>query len=120
MRQTEVLQETRMMRFREAYGGWQKSNLTQVEAAKLSGVCERTFRRYINRYEEKGLEGLFDKRLKQTSHRRAPLDEVLAVTELYSKCHMGWNVKLFHSWYRRDGGSRSYTWVKNRLQEKVW
>lgn len=31
---------------------------------------------------------------------------------------MGWNVKHFHSRYRRDGGSRSYTWVKNRLQEK--
>ena len=86
---TEVLQEIRMMRFREAYGGWQKSNLTQVEAAKLLGVCERTFRRYINRYEEKGLVGLFDKRLKQASHRRAPLDEVLAVAELYSKRHMG-------------------------------
>ncbi len=118
MRQTEVLQEVRIMRFKEAYGGWQKSNLTQIEAARLLGVCERTFRRYINRYEEKGLEGLFDKRLKQASHRRAPLDEVLAVTELYSTRHMGWNVKHFHSWYRRDGGSRSYTWVKNRLQEK--
>ena len=118
MRQTEVLQEIRMMRFREAYGGWQKSNLTQVEAAKLLGVCERTFRRYINRYEEKGLVGLFDKRLKQASHRRAPLDEVLTVAELYNKRHIGWNVKHFHSRYRRDGGSRSYTWVKNRLQEK--
>ena len=56
---TEVLQEIRIMRFRETYGGWQKSNLTQVEAANLLGVCERTFRRYINRYEEKGLEGPF-------------------------------------------------------------
>ena len=27
-------------------------------------------------------------------------------------------MKYFHSWYRRDDGSRSYTWVKNRLQEK--
>jgi len=49
------------MRFEEAYGGWRNSNLTQLEAAKLLGVCERTFRRYINRYDEKGLEGLFDK-----------------------------------------------------------
>ncbi len=29
----------------------------------------------------------------------------------------GWNVKHFHSWYKRDGGTRSYTWVKTRLQE---
>ncbi len=118
MRRTEVLQEIRIMRFNEAYGGWQKGSLTQTEAAQLLGVCERTFRRYINRYEDKGLEGLFDKRLNQASHRRAPLDEVLQVTELYSTQHRGWNVKHFYAWYQKDGGSRSYTWVKNCLQEK--
>jgi len=26
-------------------------------------------------------------------------------------------VKHFHAWYRRDGGGRSYTWVKSRLNE---
>ena len=31
---------------------------------------------------------------------------------------MGWNVKHFHSWYKQDGGRRSYTWVKNSLQSK--
>lgn len=108
------------MRFNEAYGGWEKGSLTQAEAAQLLGVCERTFRRYITRYEEKGLEGLFDKRLTQASHRRAPLDEVLHVTELYSTKHRGWNVKHFYNWYRKDGGSRSYTWVKNCLQKKIW
>lgn len=106
------------MRFHEAYGGWRKSHLTQTEAAQLLGVCERTFRRYIHRFEEKGLEGLFDKRLSQASHRRAPLDEVLHVTEMYSTRHSGWNVKHFYSWYKKDGGNRSYTWVKDRLQEK--
>lgn len=118
MRRTELLQEIRIMRFQEAYGGWKKSHLTQSEAAQLLGVCDRTFRRYINRYEEKGLEGLFDKRLSQASHRRAPLDEVLHVTEMYSKRHNGWNVKHFYSWYKQGGGTRSYTWVKDRLQEK--
>ena len=34
------------MRFKEAYGGWQERRLTQEEAARLLGVCERTFRRY--------------------------------------------------------------------------
>lgn len=118
MRRTELLQEIRIMRFQEAYGGWRKNYLTQNEAAQLLGVCERTFRRYINRYEEKGLEGLFDKRLSQASHRRAPLDEVLHVTEMYSTRHRGWNVKHFYNWYKRSGGVRSYTWVKDRLQEK--
>lgn len=26
-------------------------------------------------------------------------------------------MRHFHSWYRREGGVRSYSWVKNRLQE---
>jgi transposase len=105
------------MRFEEAYEGWRESRLTQGEAARLLGVCDRTFRRYINRYEEEGLEGLIDKRLDQISHRRAPVDEVLRMTEKYRSRHEGWNVKHFYAWYRRDGGLRSYTWVKSRLQE---
>ena len=64
------------MRFKEAYGGWQENRLTQEEAAMILGVSDRTFRRYIDRYEENGLDGLADKRLTQTSHRRAPVDEV--------------------------------------------
>jgi transposase len=79
MRRTQWLQETRKMRFEEAYRGWQARRLTQEEAARLLGVCERTFRRYVDRYEEAGLEGLIDKRLEQLSHRRAPVNEVLAL-----------------------------------------
>ena len=116
MRRTEWLQETRKMRFEEAYEGWQARRLTQEEAAKLLGVCERTFRRYLDRYEDEGLEGLIDRRLEQVSHRRAPVDEVMALTERYRSRHSGWNVKHFYAWYRREGGGRSYSWVKNTLQ----
>ncbi len=118
MRRTELLQEIRKMRFEEAYGVWTESRLSQEEAARMLGICARTFRRYIDRYEEGGLEGLLDKRLTQVSSRRAPLDEVLAVVDRYRTRHMGWNVKHFHAWYRRDGGQRSYTWVKNTLQSR--
>ncbi|MBW1710713.1 MAG: helix-turn-helix domain-containing protein [Deltaproteobacteria bacterium] len=55
MRRAELLQEIRVMRFEEAYYGWQERRLTQDEAACLPGVCARTFRRYISRYEEEGL-----------------------------------------------------------------
>lgn len=117
MKRTELLQEIRKMRFEEAYGGWQKGSLTQAEAASLLGVSDRTFRRYLSRYEDNGLDGLIDLRLEQVSHRKAPVDEVLRVTEQYRRRHGGWSAKHFYAWYQRDGGSRSYTWVKNRLQE---
>lgn len=116
MRRTQLLQEIRKMRFEEAYRGWTERRLRQEEAARLLGVCERTFRRYIDRYEEEGLDGLIDKRLNQVSHRRAPVDEVMALTDRYRRRHDGWNVKHFYGWYRREGGPRSYSWVKNTLQ----
>ncbi|MGA7192694.1 MAG: ISNCY family transposase [Anaerolineales bacterium] len=105
------------MRFKEAYGDWQQNRLTQEEAALILGVSDRTFRRYIDRYEESGLEGIADKRLTQTSHRRAPVYEVMALVDLYSNHHLGWNARHFHDWYSKQGGGRSYTWVKNQLQQ---
>jgi len=117
MKPTRLLQEVRKMRFEEAYEGWEAGRLTQVEAARLLGICDRSFRRYLVRYGAEGLEGLSDKRLEQASNRLAPVDEVLAMTDKYRRRYMGWNVKHFHSWYRRQGGTRSYTWVKRRLQE---
>jgi transposase len=116
MRPTEMLQEIRKMRFEEVYSEWNESRLSQVEAARILGVCDRTFRRYIDRYDNCGMEGLSDKRLTQASFRRAPVDEVMAVAARYNSCYRGWNVKHFYSKYRQDGGERSYSWVKNTLQ----
>ena len=47
------------------------------------GVCPRTFRRTIKRYEENGLDRLIDKRLAQVSHRRPPVDEVMRRVDRY-------------------------------------
>ena len=83
----------------------------------MLGVCERTFRRYVDRYEDEGLDGLLDKRLGQVSARRAPVDEVVRTEALYRERYDGWTVAHFYSFYRRrHAGERSYTWVKNTLQ----
>lgn len=115
MNRTELLQRLRVMRFEETYVEWGEGKLTQVEAARLLGVCERSFRRYIQSYRENGLEGLLDQRIEKASHRLAPVDEVCGVEEMYRSRYLGWNVKHFHSHYRRLGGTRCYTWVKNTL-----
>jgi len=119
MRRTEVLQEYRKMRFEQVYTGWKTRELTQEQAARILGISDRTFRRLIPRYEESGIAGLLDKRLTQASHRRAPLDEVLSVCELYKERYSDFNVKHFYKWYiRHHEGQRSYSWVKNTLQSK--
>ena len=106
------------MRFEEIYDQWQEKRLTQEYAAQVLGVCERTFRRYINRYEEEGIDGLIDKRLEQVSCLRAPVDEVMALESLYKERYDGWTVAHFHERYcEHHEGERSYSWVKQRLQE---
>lgn len=105
------------MRFEETFSHWTEGRLTQEEAARILGVHERTFRRYVNRYTDDGLDGLLDKRLTQASARKAPVDEVMALCDRYRNRHIGWNVSHFYQWYADDGGRRSYSWVKNTLQQ---
>ena len=97
------------MRFEEAYAGWQAGRLRQEEAARLLGLRERSFRRYIDRYHEAGLEGLIDKRMAQVSGRRAPADEVVALVDTYRDRYSGWNVAHFHSWFVATTGARAAT-----------
>lgn len=104
------------MRFEEVYWGWAESRLTQEQAALVLGVSDRTFRRYIHRYEEDGTEGLSDRRLGRVSFRRASVDEVMAVLERYRSLYTGWTVKHYYRWYQKEEGKRSYTWVKKTLQ----
>lgn len=105
------------MRWDEAYDGWTTRRMTQEEAAQLLGVCARTFRRHINRYEEEGIDGLIDKRLGEVSHLQAPVDEVVRLEALYKERYDGWNVQHFFERYQEQHkGTRSYTWVKNKLQ----
>ena len=48
-------------------------------------MSERTLRRYRRRWEEDGLEGLFDRRLGKASSRRVPVDRVAWVLAVRAK-----------------------------------
>ena len=118
MTRATVLQEVRQMRFEELYVRRQRRDLTMA-AAEILGVTERTFRRWIVRYEADGAEGLEDRRLGRASARAVPVDEALQMVMLYESRYTGWTVKHFHErWHHEHGGTRSYTWTwtKNRLQ----
>ena len=106
----------RLGMFEEALRDWRGGCLTQDQAAALLGVSTRTFRRWSVRYGEDGIEGLRDRRVSRASHRAAPVDEVMRMVDRYRTRHEGWNIRHYYSWYRREGGRRSYTWVRNKLQ----
>jgi len=38
------------------------------------------------------------------------------MVDRYRTRHGGWSIRHYHAWYRREGGTRSYTWVRNKLQ----
>jgi hypothetical protein len=46
MRRSEVLEDVRMLRFRSVFDRWESSELSQLKAAELLGIGERTFRRW--------------------------------------------------------------------------
>ena len=82
MRRTEQAQGLRLMKFEEVYGHTVRGELSQAEAAEILGTSERTFRRWRDRFEAEGAEGLYDRRLGRLSARRAPVDEVARVLAL--------------------------------------
>ena len=117
MGRTMWLQERRMEKFEDVLGRVTTKRLSAMDAAEMLGMSERSFRRYRRRWEEEGLEGLFDRRLGKASARRVPVDRVEWVLEQYRTRHVGWTVKHFHDHLRdRHGFALSYTWTKTVLQ----
>jgi transposase len=105
-----------MQKFRDVLNRWEAGGLSMMEAGEVLGMSERQFRRYRDRYEEEGLEGLADRRLGKPSPKRVPSAEASRMLELYREAYRGWNVKHFHEHLRRDHGFRwGYTWVKTQL-----
>jgi hypothetical protein len=72
MNRTTWLQDRRMEKFRDVLSRWERRELSMMEAGELLGMSERQFRRYRERYEEDGLEGLLDRRLGKPSPKRVP------------------------------------------------
>jgi hypothetical protein len=105
-----------MQKFRDVLSRWESGQLSMMEAGELLGMSERQFRRYRDRYEEDGLEGLIDRRLGKPSPKRVPSADAQLMLDLYGGPYRGWNVKHFHEHLQRDHGFRwGYTWVKTQL-----
>jgi transposase len=80
--------------FLDVLGRTEPSELSQMAAAELLGVCERTFRRWRDRHREDE-SGLLDLRLRP-SPRRAPVAEIERMLGLYREPYRGFTVKHFH------------------------
>jgi transposase len=95
MDRARIHEGIRRMRFTDVLGRTERSELSQMEAAELLGISERTFRRWRDRQQEMGEAGLADRRL-APSPRRAPVAEIERMLGLYRELYRGFTVKHFH------------------------
>jgi hypothetical protein len=119
-----MLPEVRMARVIDAIELHRKKKLSCVEAAELLGMSERHFRRLRDAYEERGAEGIVDRRRGRASGRRAGVDEIAWVIEAFRTRYFDFTAKHFHEAVHgrpmADGKLfvRSYTWTKSVLQQR--
>ena len=100
----------------QAIGG----KLTWPQAEEILGWNARTLRRWRLRYQRFGYDGLWDRRRRHPSPRRAPVAEVERILRLYRERYAGFNAHHFHETIERDHGvGLSYTFIKQALQA-VW
>ena len=91
--------------------------ITWWQAAEIIGISDRHMRRWRERYEKFGYDGLFDRRRGQPSPKRVPLAMVEQVLGLYRDRYFDLNVRHFHEKLGTEHQiGLSYTWVKAALQ----
>src|SRR6202166_4096722 len=91
--------------------------ITWYQAADILGISDRHMRRWRERYEEFGYDGLFDRRRGKPSPKRVPLAVVEQVLGLYRERYHDLNVRHFHENLGDEHQIElSYSWVKQALQ----
>jgi transposase len=107
----------RMMKVQEVILKAMAGSLRWWEAAEIIGVTDGTMRRWRERYQEVGYDGLYDRRKRRPSPKRVPLKTAQTVLQLYPEKYFDFNVRHFHEKLVEEHGIRiSYTWVKAALQ----
>jgi transposase len=107
----------RMMKVQEVILKAMAGNLKWWEAAEIIGVSDRTMRRWRERYQENGYDGLYDRRKRRPSPKRIPLKTAEKVLQLYREKYFDFNVRHFHEKLAEEHDVQiSYTWVKMALQ----
>ena len=107
----------RTMKVQEVILRAMAKKITWWHAAEIIGISDRSMRRWRERYEQHGYDGLIDRRRGRPSQKRVPLAQVEQVLGLYREQYFDLNVRHFHEkLVEQHGIELSYTWVKQALQ----
>src|SRR5439155_26176244 len=86
----------RAMKVQEVMLRAMAKQFTWWQAAEIIGISDRHMRRWRERYQEFGYDGLFDRRRGRPSPKRVPLAVVEQVLGLYRNRYPDLNVRHFH------------------------
>src|SRR5467141_3708825 len=107
----------RAMKVQEVILRAMAKRITWWQAAEIIGISDRQMRRWRERYEEFGYDGLFDRRQGKPSPKRVPVALVEQVLGLYRDRYFDLNVRHFQEKLQHEHQIElSYTWVKLALQ----
>ena len=91
-----MLPEVRMARVLEAIGLHRAGRLSCIEAGELLGLSERHFRRLRDAYQDRGEEGLVDRRRGRVSSTRVSDAEAEWLAEMFRTRYFDFTAKHFH------------------------
>src|SRR5436309_896867 len=107
----------RAMKVQEVILRAMAKRITWWQAAEIIGISDRQMRRWRERYEEFGYDGLFDRRQGKPSPKRVPVARVEQVLGLYRDRYFDLNVRHFQEKLQHEHQIElSYSWVKLALQ----
>ncbi len=107
----------RAMKIQEVILRAMSGEILWMQAAEIIGISDRSMRRWRERYEEHGYDGLFDRRTQRPSPKRVPMATVEKVLRLYREKYFDFNVRHFVEKVQKEHGiDLSYTWIKTALQ----
>lgn len=107
----------RMMKVQEVITRALSGEILWMQAAEIIGISDRSMRRWRQRYEDHGYDGLYDRRNQRPSPKCVPLATVEKVLHLYREKYFDFNVKHFvEKVHQEHGIDLSYTWIKTALQ----
>jgi transposase len=117
MREYPATAVERAMKVQEVILRAMGKKISWGQAAEIIGLSDRSMRRWRERYQQHGYDGLFDRRRGRPSPKRVPVAVVEEVLRLYQERYPDFNVRHFHEKLREAHGIElSYTWVKLALQ----
>src|SRR5438046_9305937 len=107
----------RAMKVQEVILRAMAKRITWWQAAEITGISDRHMRRWRERYEEFGYDGLFGRRRGKPSPQRVTMALVEQILGLYREKYFDLNVRHVHEKLRAEHQiALSYTWVKLALQ----